>query len=227
MAGRIMAGDLPVEKAGQPLNVDTVLTLKDSETRFVSRGGYKLAGALADFELSVTGLKLIDLGASTGGFTDCLLQNGAAHVTAVDVGYGILDWKLRQDARVKVVERMNARHLTAEQVDPPYDMAVIDVSFISLTLILPKVKDLLKPGGIVLAMVKPQFEAGREKVGKGGVVRDPEVQQACVDKVAEAACRLGFQTAGSKPAHIKGPKGNQEFFLLLIDRSDKQPAAPV
>ncbi len=219
MAGRVLADNQRVDKAGQKLRPDVSLTLKDRGMDYVSRGGFKLAGALDDFDIQVAGLQVLDVGASTGGFTDCLLQRGAVEITAVDVGYGILDWRLRQDSRVKVLERVNARRLTPEQAGGPFDMVVIDVSFISLNLILPPVKNLVKPGGLILALVKPQFEVGREMVGRGGVVRDPELQTEAVNRISDAARTLDLKEVGRAPAHIKGPKGNQEHFLLLAHRS--------
>ena len=215
MAGQTLADGRRLDKAGELLSPEAVLTLKDREEAYVSRGGLKLEGALDDLDISVAGLKVLDIGASTGGFTDCVLKKGASHVTAVDVGYGILDWRLRQDGRVRVLERTNARHLTPEQAGGTFDMVVIDVSFISLDLILPQVAPLMSACGRILAMVKPQFEVGRDKVGKGGVVRDPKLQEEAVEKVAASARRLGLEIAGRAPSRLKGPKGNQEHFLLL------------
>jgi len=179
------------------------------------RVGSKLEGAFDDLAVRAEGLRVMDVGASTGGFTDCLLQRGAREVVTVDVGYGQLHWRLRQDPKVKVVERTNARYLTPDQVGNPFDLVVIDVSFISLTLILPAVRDLVKPGGRIMALVKPQFEVGREKVGRGGVVRDPALQAEAVEGVAAAALKLGLEVLGSAPSRLKGPKGNQEHFILL------------
>ncbi len=216
MAGVVLAGGDRVEKAGQMLAAGTVLTIKGQGPVFVSRGGEKLSGALADLGVDPAGLRVLDVGASTGGFTDCLLRAGARESVAVDVGYGQLHWSLRQDPRVTVLERTNARYLTPEQVGEPVDLAVIDVSFISIRLILPAVAGVLRPGGLILAMVKPQFEAGPEKVGRGGVVRDPAVQAEAVEAVAAAGRELGLEVRGSSPARIKGPKGNQEHFLLFV-----------
>jgi len=158
----------------------------------------------------------MDVGASTGGFTDCLLQQGVSKVYAVDVGYGQLDVSLRQDPRVVVLERRNIRHLPAEDVPEPVDLITLDLSFISLTLVLPKVLEFLRPGGEILAMAKPQFEVGKGQVGKGGVVRDLKMQQEAVEKVARAARSLGLQVSPPFPSTLKGPKGNQEYFLYLI-----------
>jgi 23S rRNA (cytidine1920-2'-O)/16S rRNA (cytidine1409-2'-O)-methyltransferase len=186
-----------------------------SAQRYVSRGGEKLEGALAGTGIDPRGLRCLDVGASTGGFTDCLLQHGAAHVVAVDVGYGQLAASLREDARVTVVERTNARHL--EPLEAPADLAVVDVSFISLTAVLPAVLASVRPGGDVLALVKPQFEAGREQIarGGGGVVHDPLVHASTVAEVAGWAVRHGLRVRGVVRSPLLGPKGNREFFLWL------------
>lgn len=214
MAGQVLCNGQRVDKAGQLLSPECDLARKD-QAGYVSRGGYKLEGALVDLDFDVQGLRVLDVGASTGGFTDCLLKKGASEIVAVDVGYGIFHWSLRQDPRVTLLERTNARSLTADQTGEPFDLAVIDVSFISLTLILPPVSKLIKPGGYILAMVKPQFEVGKEKVGRGGVVRDPALQAEAVEKIVNAADKLGLAPAGSAASKLKGPKGNQEHFLLF------------
>ena len=182
---------------------------------FVSRGGLKLAKAVQSFGLDFSGLVVADIGASTGGFTDCALQNGAAKVYAVDVGYGQLAWKLRQDERVVVLEETNARYLTAEQIPEPLDAATIDAAFISLSKLLPALYPLLKPEGFVMALIKPQFEAGREKVGKNGVVREPAVHLEVIRQVLATAEELGFCPWGLDFSPIKGPKGNIEYLLWL------------
>jgi 23S rRNA (cytidine1920-2'-O)/16S rRNA (cytidine1409-2'-O)-methyltransferase len=182
-------------------------------TTYVSRGGEKLAAALDAFKLDPRGRSALDVGASTGGFTDVLLQRGATRVIAVDVGYGQLAWSLRQDPRVTVMERVNIRHL--EQLPAPADMAVIDVSFISLRLVLPRVRELLSPPGEVVALVKPQFEVGRGAVGKGGVVRDPEQHREVVRGLSQFASEIGYTVAGEVPSPIVGAKGNREFLLYL------------
>jgi 23S rRNA (cytidine1920-2'-O)/16S rRNA (cytidine1409-2'-O)-methyltransferase len=215
MAGRILADGAPVDKPGHMLADTAVLTIKGDRPRFVSRGGDKLDGALKDLGLDVNGLYCLDIGASTGGFTDCLLQRKAAGVTAVDVGYGLLDYRLRSDDRVRVVEKTNARYLSRNDVGGPFDLAVVDVSFISSTLILPNLAGLMNPGGRILVMVKPQFEVGKKQVGAGGVVRDPALQAQAVDRVAAGARELGLIEAGRAASRVKGPKGNQEHFLLL------------
>lgn len=214
MAGSVLVDGEVRDKAGTRVPVEAEIVLKE-RLRYVSRGGLKLEAALDGFGVSPAGRVCLDVGASTGGFSDCLLQREAAKVYAVDVGRGLLDPRARQDPRVVLIEEMNARYLSAAQVPEPVSLAVIDVSFISLTLILPAVVLLLAPGAEVLALVKPQFEAGREAVGKGGVVRDEAVRRACVDKVARAACELGLTEGGRMPSPVKGPKGNQEFFLHL------------
>ncbi|MEW5722895.1 MAG: TlyA family RNA methyltransferase [Thermodesulfobacteriota bacterium] len=221
MAGRVLADGEPVRKAGDLLEAGAQVRLRDAGG-YVSRGGYKLEGALLDLGLDPAGCKVLDVGASTGGFTDCVLQKGARAVTAVDVGYGLLDWRLRQDPRVTVVERTNARNLTPAEAGEGYDLALVDVSFISLTLILPPLKELLRPGGLILALVKPQFEVGKGRVGKGGVVRDPALQQEAVDKIKGTALNLGLEVRGQALSRLKGPKGNQEHFLLLAKPSGDQ-----
>lgn len=195
---------------------------------YVSRGGYKLARALEVFQLDPSGLVVLDVGAATGGFTDVLLQHGAAHVYAVDVGYGVLDWRLRQDARVTVLERTNIRHLTAlpPSVSPDRllaDCATIDVSFISLRLVLPAVQRLIVPTGWIVALIKPQFEAGRRDVGTGGVVRDPAVHRRVLVSVLEFAADLGLHPTGLTRSPITGPAGNVEFLALL--RANASPFA--
>lgn len=199
---------------GRAVHLGADVTLAEPDHPYVSRGGVKLAGALDALAVDPAGLRAIDVGASTGGFTDCLLQRGAAHVTAVDVGHGLLDWKLRNDPRVRVVERLNARLLAAADVDPPYDLAVIDVSFISLRLVLPPVVPLVRPTGLVLPLVKPQFEAPRGST-KRGVVTDPAIRRKAVGAVESFATALGLVLAGRCDSPIRGAKGNLETFLLL------------
>jgi 23S rRNA (cytidine1920-2'-O)/16S rRNA (cytidine1409-2'-O)-methyltransferase len=199
------------EKPGAAVPTSCTIELL-ARPRFVGRGGLKLQAALDHFQVNPAGMVCLDVGASTGGFTDCLLQNGAAKVHAVDVGHGQLDWKLRNDPRVIVYEGLNARHLTLADVGEPIDLAVCDVSFISLTLILPAVAPLLKPEAGMIVLVKPQFEAGREQVGKGGIVRDPQVQQAACDRVAEAVAALGFRWSVTD-SPIPGAEGNREILL--------------
>jgi len=214
MAGQVVAGDHKVDKPGQLLDSSIELRVKE-EIPFVSRGGLKLQKALDEFGIDVQGLTVMDVGASTGGFTDCLLQRGAARVFAVDVGYGQLAWKLRQDERVLSLEKTNIRYLEAETLPQLPDMAVIDASFISLEKVLPNTLRLVKPGGTLVALVKPQFEVGRGEVGKGGVVRDPEKHLAVVETVCELAKSLQLEVIGVTESPILGPKGNREFLLYL------------
>ena len=216
LAGRVAVAGGSAAKAGTLVPEDAAITLKEAP-RFVSRGGEKLAAALDHFGVSPAGKVALDAGASTGGFTQVLLLGGAAKVYAVDVGYGQLDQSLRRDPRVNSLERQNLRLLPREAVPEPIDLITLDLSFISLTLVLPQLREFLRPGGEVLAMVKPQFEVGKGKVGKGGVVRDPKLQQGAVAKVAAAAAALGFQVSPAFPSPLKGPKGNQEYFLYLVD----------
>ena len=191
---------------------DADILLSEGPT-YVSRGGIKLAGALDEFGLDPGGLVCLDVGASTGGFTDCLLQRGAGRVYAVDVGYGQLAWSLRNDPRVIVMERHNARHRL--EIEEPISLAGADVSFISLTLVLPTIMETLAPGGLILALVKPQFEAGREEVGRGGVVRSPAARANAIGNVALWAIENGLRVLGVRESSITGPKGNHEYFLLL------------
>ncbi len=221
LAGRVAVAGVSAAKAGTLVAEDAAITLKEAP-RFVSRGGEKLAAALDHFGVSPAGKAALDAGASTGGFTQVLLLGGATKVYAVDVGYGQLDQSLRRDPRVISLERRNLRLLPREAVPEPIDLITLDLSFISLTLVLPRLREFLRPGGEVLAMVKPQFEVGKGKVGKGGVVRDPKLQQEAVAKVAAAAAASGFQVSPAFPSPLKGPKGNQEYFLYLVD-----PGKPV
>lgn len=214
LAGLVRVAGRPALKAGQAVNPDDPIEVQGPEHPYVSRGGVKLVGAIRHFALDVTGFHCLDAGASTGGFTDCLLQAGAAQVTAVDVGYGQLAHKLRVDPRVHVIERANIRALPLENAPGPFDLITADLSFISLTLVLPVLLVRLKPGGLLLLLVKPQFEAGREHVGQGGVVRDPAARQGAVDKVAAALTALGLAVLGQYESPLPGPAGNIEFFLL-------------
>jgi 23S rRNA (cytidine1920-2'-O)/16S rRNA (cytidine1409-2'-O)-methyltransferase len=215
LAGRVVVEGLTLPKAGALVPEAAWVTLKELPP-YVSRGGEKLAGALDHFGVSPAGRVALDTGASTGGFTHVLLTRGAARVYAVDVGYGQLDAGLRNDPRVVVLERVNIRYLAADAIPEPVDLATLDLSFISLTLVLPKILEFLTPQGEILALVKPQFEVGKGQVGKGGVVRDPQLQEAAVQKVAAAAAALGLKVSPAFPAPLKGPKGNQEYFLHLI-----------
>jgi 23S rRNA (cytidine1920-2'-O)/16S rRNA (cytidine1409-2'-O)-methyltransferase len=218
LAGDVLVDGHPVTKAGHAIDSDAVITLRAPDHPWVSRGGLKLVHALDTFHIDVTGVVALDIGASTGGFTDVLLQRGATRVVALDVGHNQLDWKIRSDSRVHVIEGANARNLTADQLPSDarhFGMVTIDVSFISLRHILPVVPPLLDAGGHVVALVKPQFEAGREEVGKGGIIRDEVVHARVVDDITAVAQSLGFTAAGLLPSPITGAEGNREFLLLL------------
>jgi 23S rRNA (cytidine1920-2'-O)/16S rRNA (cytidine1409-2'-O)-methyltransferase len=211
LAGQVFVDGLRADKPGHSVPADSRIEVA-ARLPYVSRGGLKLEAALDRFDLSVAGRTCLDIGASTGGFTDVLLQRGARRVYAVDVGKGQLDWKLRNDPRVIVRERINARLLRPEHVGEPVDLAVCDVSFISVTLILPAVVPLLGPGGEMVILVKPQFEVGRGQVGKGGIVRDPELHRAACGRVEEAVRQLGFD-ARLMESPVTGAEGNREFLL--------------
>lgn len=212
MAGRVWLGDERIDKPGTLVPAEAELTVT-RPPRFVSRGGEKLDYALTVFGVEVTGLVCADFGASTGGFTDALLQRGASRVYAIDVGYGQLDYRLRQDPRVVVMERTNVRYL--EGLPEPIDLVTIDVSFISLRLVLPAARRVLRPDGMVIALIKPQFEAGRGRVGKGGIVRDPAVHREVLETVLASAIKLGFTPEALTRSPITGAEGNVEFFALL------------
>ena len=211
MAGAVLVDGRKAAKPGQPVDAESRIEVLE-QPPFVSRGGLKLAAAIAHFGIRVAGRICLDIGASTGGFTDCLLQRGAARVHAVDVGAGQLDWKIRNDPRVAVHEKLNARYLRPEDLGEPIDLAVCDVSFISATLILPAVAPLLQPAGEMVILVKPQFEVGKGQVGKGGIVREPELHQAACRRVDDAVRQSGFETALIE-SPILGAKGNREFLL--------------
>ena len=214
MAGNVLADGRPVTKAGQQVSRQVELTVKEA-CPYVSRGGLKLEGALRAFDIDVRDKICLDVGASTGGFTDCLLQNGARKVYAVDVGYGQLAWQLRQDERVVVIERANIRHLQAETLPEPVDLITIDVSFISLKIVIPAAVRFLKPDGLILALIKPQFEIGKGRVGKGGVVRDPNDHQAVLADLTAFAGQQGLACRKAVTSPVTGPKGNVEFFNVF------------
>jgi 23S rRNA (cytidine1920-2'-O)/16S rRNA (cytidine1409-2'-O)-methyltransferase len=218
LAGEISVATRVADKPAELLDEQTEIEVKPTR-KYVGRGALKLESALDYFYVDVHGKTALDIGASTGGFTDCMLQRGADRVYAVDVGYGQLDWKLRNDPRVIVLEKTNARFITRDQVRDLVDICVIDVSFISLTLILPNAIALLKPDGVILALIKPQFELQRSDVGKGGIVRDPRLHQKAQDKIVAFVEDLGHVVAGIAPAAIKGADGNQEFFACIRKRS--------
>lgn len=216
MAGRVLVDDIPVDKPGTKFFYDSDIRIKgDDDCPFVSRGGLKINHAIDEFDINVEGLVCMDVGASTGGFTDCLIQRGAKKVFAVDVGYGQLAWKLRQDPRVVSIERTNIRHMTFETINEYVDLAVIDTSFISLRIVLPAVLKFLKKHAIILALIKPQFEVGRGNVGKGGVVRDSTLHDEVVSDLSSFFCETGLDVKGIASSPILGPKGNKEFLILL------------
>jgi len=222
-AGEVKLGTLVVDKPGMLVDRDAQLELKE-RSRFVSRGGDKLAGALDALDIDPTGLRCFDAGASTGGFTDCLLQRGAASVWAVDVGYGQIAVTLRADPRVEVRERTNVRHFELPDGVSPFDLVTADLAFISLRLVLPRLFEFARPGGRLLLLVKPQFELERGSVGAGGVVRDPELRAEALRRVRSAAEALGLETLGDRESVLPGPKGNLEHFLLLR-RPVREPLA--
>ncbi len=215
MAGLVLVNGSPLTKAGAAVPADASVVLKEPDIPYVSRGGLKLEEALRVFGIDVQGKVAVDVGASTGGFTDCLLRRGAARVYAIDVGYGQLAWPLRQDERVVVLERRNIRYLKPEDIGEKADVVVIDVSFISLTMVLPVVAGLLKPHGEIVALVKPQFEVGKGQVGKGGIVRDAAQQREATEKVQLFARGCDLETCGLIESPILGAKGNREFLLHL------------
>ena len=215
MAGVVFVNQQKVDKAGEMIKEDAVVEVRGHDIGYVSRGGLKLEKAMKCFPLTPNGKVCMDIGASTGGFTDCMLQNGAAKVYAVDVGYGQLDWRLRNDGRVVCLERTNARYLTHEQIPEELDFASIDVSFISLKLIFPALYQLLRYGGEVACLIKPQFEAGREKVGKKGVVRDPKVHLEVLESFLTYAKDNAFTVLGVTYSPIRGPEGNIEYLGYL------------
>jgi len=225
MAGRVRVAGQVVAKAGTRVPADAELSCQ-APPPFVGRGGLKLRAALDAFGIDPAGRAVLDAGASTGGFTDCLLQRGARAVLAVDVGHGQLDPRLAADPRVTVMDRTNVRHLTPAELPGPVDLVVADLSFISLTAVLPTLRALLAPGGEMVLLVKPQFEVGRGNVGKGGIVRDPALREAAVERVAEAARALGLEAVGRLPSPVTGAKGNVEYLLhLLASGPDPEAAA--
>lgn len=215
MAGVVYANEQKIDKAGEEVSIDAKLEVRENICPYVSRGGLKLEKAVKFFGVNLKDKVCMDIGASTGGFTDCMLQNGAKKVFSVDVGYGQFAWKLRQDERVVCMERTNIRYVTDEQIGEKLDFASIDVSFISLTKVLPVAFNLLKDDGEVVALIKPQFEAGREQVGKKGVVRDSKVHKEVIEKIISFSESIGFRVKNLSFSPIKGPEGNIEFLLYL------------
>jgi 23S rRNA (cytidine1920-2'-O)/16S rRNA (cytidine1409-2'-O)-methyltransferase len=213
-AGVVLVNDQVIDKPAHPVHDDDHLRLRGVDHEFVSRGGVKLAAALDAFQIDVTGLEFLDAGASTGGFTDCLLRRGAARVVAVDVGYGQLAWSLRQDPRVEVFERTHVLKLPADLHERSFDGITCDLSFISLRTVVPELIPLLRPGGVLILLIKPQFEVGRDAVGKGGVVRDPIARQGAIEAVRRLTADRGLSIVGTIDSPIRGPKGNLEALLV-------------
>ena len=225
LAGEVRVDGEVVTKAGHQVAPEAQITVAEKQ-RYVSRGGQKLAGALDEFEIDVAGMRAVDVGASTGGFTDCLLQRGATHVVALDVGYGQLAWSLRTDPRVTSLERTNIRAVQPEQIGAPFDLAVIDVSFISLRIVLPHAVALLGESGDVVALVKPQFEAGKGRVGKKGVVKDAAVHVDVLEAAVRTAGEAGMIVRGLTFSPIKGPEGNIEFWMWASHDGQRATASP-
>ena len=221
MAGQVGVNGVRVDKPGTPMRDDVQLELSGRRDPYVSRAGGKLAAALEHFEVDPAGQRCLDVGASTGGFSDCLLQRGAAHVTAIDVGYGLLDLKVRDDPRVEVRERVNARYLAADAFDRPFDLVVVDVSFISLVKVVPALLPHLAAGGLLLPLIKPQFEVGRSGVGKGGVVRDESLRLSTIALRAGELAGLGLDLIGTYDSPVAGAEGNREAFALLRKQSSR------
>lgn len=220
MAGAVYVNGQKQLKAGTTVTEEDVIEVRGEKMPYVSRGGFKLEKAMSEFGLTLTGKVCMDIGASTGGFTDCMLQNGAVKVYAIDVGYGQLAWKLRTDERVVNLERTNFRYVTEEQVPEPVDFASVDVSFISLRIILPVLRERLRDGGQAVCLIKPQFEAGRENVGKKGVVRDPKVHEDVIETITTFALENGFSLLGLTFSPIKGPEGNIEY-LMYVEKAEQ------
>ncbi|HLW36213.1 MAG TPA: TlyA family RNA methyltransferase [Chthoniobacterales bacterium] len=219
MAGEVRVGNQLITKPAVMIATDAAISIAESP-QFVGRGATKLSGALDFFKIDPAGKVALDIGASTGGFTDCLLQRGAAKVFAVDVGRGQLAWKIRNDPRVVVLEKINARFLSREEIPDPVDLCVIDVSFISLTLILPRAFELITPEGVILALIKPQFELQRKDVGRGGIVREPALHEKAQQKIVNFVEEADYHVVGLVPSTITGTDGNQEFFICIRKPSD-------
>ncbi|MCJ8502497.1 TlyA family RNA methyltransferase [Desulfatitalea alkaliphila] len=215
MAGKVLVDNQPLDKPGTAVSETAAITLKGEDLPYVSRGGLKLAAALEAFAINVDGMVCLDVGASTGGFTDCLLQHGASRVYAVDVGYGQLAWSLRQDPRVVAIERTNIRHMPPGSLPEAVDLATIDTSFISLRIVVPETRKFLKPGGRIIALIKPQFEVGKGMVGKGGVVKDGRQHNAVIAALRRFFEEQGMRTGQVVASPILGPKGNKEFAMLI------------
>lgn len=221
MAGSVLVNGLVVDKAGTRVNADAEISFKgsgknrDGDIPFVSRGGLKLAKALDHLQLDVTGMNCLDIGASTGGFTDCLIQSGAQKVYAVDVGYGQMDWSLRQNPKVVVIERTNIRHMPYETIGETVDLITVDTSFISLKIVVPAAEKFMRSGTLIFALIKPQFEAGKERIGKGGIVRDPAVRADIVKEIELFFSQSGYYIDDIIESPVKGQKGNVEFIIAM------------
>ena len=221
MAGKVTVGGKRIDKPGTMINGETQLQLQGGDSLYVSRGGEKLEGALKAFDIDPKGMVVMDVGASTGGFTDCVLQKGAQKVYAVDVGYGQLAWKLQKDPRVVNLERRNIRYLQKEEVQEATDLILIDTSFISIEKFLPHLLGFLKKGGFIISLIKPQFEVGKGEVGKGGVVRDKALHEKVIDRISKFSRGLGLRVLGVTESPLLGPKGNKEFFIYLIKEIER------
>ncbi len=215
MAGKVLVNGFPVDKPGTLVSSQAEIIVKEDNNPFVSRGGLKLEKALQTIPVSVKGLTCLDIGASTGGFTDCLIQYGALKVYAVDVGYGQFDWTLRQNPRVVVIERTNIRYMPYEMINEKVDLIVADTSFISLKIVIPSAEKFMKEDTLILALIKPQFEAGKENIGKGGVVKDPEIREKVIEDIKSFFVERGYRVNLVVPSPILGPKGNMEYILSL------------
>lgn len=225
MSGNVYVNGQKEDKAGAAFDESRIkMEVRGSTLKYVSRGGLKLEKAMEQWQLCLEGCVCMDIGSSTGGFTDCMLQNGAAKVYAVDVGHGQLAWKLRKDERVVCMEQTNFRYLTREDIEDDLDFASVDVSFISLTKILIPARNLLKPGGEMVCLIKPQFEAGRDKVGKNGVVREPEIHEEVIHKIIDYAAHIGFDILHLEYSPIKGPEGNIEYLVHLCKKNEPEEA---
>ena len=225
LSGKILVNHQRIDKPGTPVSTSDVIRLKGDDIPFVSRGGLKLESALREFQIDVENKICLDVGASTGGFTDCLLQHGAKKVFAVDVGYGQLAWQLRQNPRVKVIERTNIRHMPFDQIGQFVDLIVIDVSFISLKIVVPCIQQFMQPTTRIIVLIKPQFEVGKGRVGKGGVVRNTRLHAAVIEDLTVYFSQIGLQNHAVTASPIKGPKGNVEF-LMLLSKKATDPSKP-
>jgi 23S rRNA (cytidine1920-2'-O)/16S rRNA (cytidine1409-2'-O)-methyltransferase len=221
MAGKVAVDGKKIDKPGIQIDVEARLRVQEGDSRYVSRGGEKMEGALKAFAIDPGGMVVMDVGASTGGFTDCILQKGAEKVYAVDVGYGQLAWRLQKDARVVNLERRNVRYLRREEVKEEIDLVVIDTSFISIEKFLPHLLGFLKKGGAILGLIKPQFEVGKGEVGRGGVVRDEALHKKVIDRISHFSRELGLMVLGVAESPLLGPKGNKEFFIYLKKENEK------